>query len=191
MDSHEERSIILLDTNPTNVKLAKKQGLKALLCDGMEAEELYEEEQSLFGTGFVLALTDNSELNQLLMQRWAEQLSRDIVYGWIPSDYAPSITNIIGQPIFGNLDPPAVLSSELIKRNFTIETISVNDTTSFEITDTIPLVILRGKQAKPIDIKESLENQIKDGDSLIVYRKQHIQDASKDSNNHLQKELKI
>ena len=57
------------------------------------------------------------------MQRWAEQLSRDIVYGWIPADYAPSITNIIGQPIFGNLDPPAVLSSELIKRNFTIETI--------------------------------------------------------------------
>ena len=191
MDSHEERSIILLDTNPTNVKLAKKQGLKALLCDGMEAEELYEEEQSLFGTGFVLALTDNSELNQLLMQRWAEQLSRDIVYGWIPADYAPSITNIIGQPIFGNLDPPAVLSSELIKRNFTIDTISVKDNTSFEILDGISLVVLRGKQAKPIDSKESLENQIREGDSLIVYKKQNSQDPLKDRSDHLQKELKI
>ena len=76
------------------------------------------------------------------MQRWAEQLSRDIVYGWIPADYAPSITNIIGQPIFGNLDPPAVLSSELIKRNFTIETISVNDNTSFEIPDGFPYFYL-------------------------------------------------
>ena len=55
----------------------------------------------------------------------------------------------------------------------------------------IPLVILRGKQAKPIDLKESLENQIKDGDSLIVYQKQNFQDASKDSTDHLQKELKI
>ena len=157
----------------------------------MEAEELYEEEQSLFGTGFVLALTDNSELNQLLMQRWAEQLSREIVYGWIPADYAPSITNIIGQPIFGNLDPPAVLSSELIKRNFTIDTISVNETTSFEFPNAIPLVILRSKQAKPIDPKESLENQIKEGDSLIVYQKQNFQDASKNRTDHLQKQLKI
>ena len=157
----------------------------------MEAEELYEEEQFLFGTGFVLALTDNSELNQLLMQRWAEQLSRDIVYGWIPSDYTPSITNIIGQPIFGNLDPPAVLSSELIKRNFTIETISTNNSNFFGIPDTIPLMLLRGKHAKPIDLQESLENQIKEGDSLVVYQKQIVQDTLKDHSDNLQKELKI
>ena len=116
------------------------------------------------------------------MQRWAEQLNRDIVYGWIPADYAPSISNIIGQPIFGNLDPPAVLSSELIKRNFIIDTIDISDTTSLKSPDAIPLVVLRGKQAKPIDLKESLENQIKDGDSLIVYQKQYFQDDSKDSN---------
>ena len=99
--------------------------------------------------------------------------------------------NIIGQPIFGNLDPPAVLSSELIKRNFIIDTIDISDTTSLESPDAIPLVVLRGKQAKPIDLKVSLEDQIKDGDSLIVYQKQYFQDDSKDRSKHLQKELKI
>ncbi|MFL2835642.1 MAG: cation:proton antiporter [Coraliomargaritaceae bacterium] len=193
MNFNEERSVILLDTNPTNIKLAKKQGLKALLCDGMEAEELYEEEQLLFGTGYVLALTDNSELNQLLMQRWAEQLNREIVYGWIPSDYAPSITNVIGQPIFGNLEPPAVLSSELIKRNYTIETIKIriNETASLEYPDAIPLVVLKGKQAKPINLKQSLDNQIKESDYLIVYQKQNLETSHTNENDKLQKELKI
>ena len=193
MNFNEERSVILLDTNPTNIKLAKKQGLKALLCDGMEAEELYEEEQLLFGTGYVLALTDNSELNQLLMQRWAEQLNREIVYGWIPSDYAPSITNVIGQPIFGNLEPPAVLSSELIKRNYTIETIKIriSETASLEYPDAIPLVVLKGKQAKPIDLKQSLDNQIKEGDYLIIYQKQNLENSHTNYNDQLQKELKI
>ena len=193
MNFNEERSVILLDTNPTNIKLAKKQGLKALLCDGMEAEELYEEEQLLFGTGYVLALTDNSELNQLLMQRWAEQLNREIVYGWIPSDYAPSITNVIGQPIFGNLEPPAVLSSELIKRNYSIETIKIriNETASLEYPDAIPLVVLKGKQAKPINLKQSLDNQIKESDYLIVYQKQNLETSHTNENDKLQKELKI
>ena len=74
----DDRSVILLDTNPSHMKMAKKYGLNAILCDAMEAEELYEEEQTLFGAGYILALTDNSELNQLLMQRWSEQLDQDI-----------------------------------------------------------------------------------------------------------------
>lgn len=191
MNHNEERSVILLDTNPTNIKLAKKQGLNALLCDGMEAEELYEEEQMLFGTGFVLALTDNSELNQLLMQRWAEQLNRDIVYGWIPLESGSSSTNIIGQPIFRNLEPPAVLSSELIKHNYGIDTIKINDASTLEFSDAIPLIILRGKQAIPINNEEAFEAQIKSGDSLVLYQKQIRSDPNKNTKNSLQKELPI
>ncbi|MDG1701728.1 MAG: sodium:proton antiporter [Opitutae bacterium] len=191
MNHNEERSAILLDNNPTNIKLAKKQGLNALLCDGMEAEELYEEEQMLFGTGFVLALTDNSELNQLLMQRWAEQLNRDIVYGWIPLESGSSSTNIIGQPIFRNLEPPAVLSSELIKHNYGIDTIKINDASTLEFSDAIPLIILRGKQAIPINNEEALEAQIKSGDSLVLYQKQIRSDPNKNTKNSLQKELPI
>jgi NhaP-type Na+/H+ or K+/H+ antiporter len=191
MNHNEERSVILLDTNPTNIKLAKKQGLNALLCDGMEAEELYEEEQMLFGTGFVLALTDNSELNQLLMQRWAEQLNRDIVYGWIPLESGSSSTNIIGQPIFRNLEPPAVLSSELIKHNYGIDTIKINEASTLEFSDAIPLIILRGKQAIPINNEEAFEAQIKSGDSLVLYQKQIRSDPNKNTKNSLQKELPI
>jgi hypothetical protein len=191
MNHYEDRSVILLDTNPTNIKLAKKQGLNALLCDGMEAEELYEEKQELFGAGFVLALTDNSELNQLLMQRWAEQLNRDIVYGWVPLESGSSNTNIIGQPIFRKLEPPAVVSSELIKRNYAIDTTTIDEASSLKFVDAIPLVILRGKQAHPIDSKEPLEAQIKIGDSLLLYQKINRENTSANATDSLQKELPI
>lgn len=171
MQDQEEPSVILLDTNPTNIRLAKKLKLKALLCDGMEAEELYEEEQALFGAGFVLALTDNSELNQLLMQRWAEQLDRESVYGWIPSETSNPNPHIIGSAIFEQLEPPAVISSELIKGNYFIETLSISEDSPPQLTDAIPLFILKGKQVKAIDTHEALENQYKPGDFLIIYRK--------------------
>ena len=127
------------------------------------------------------------------MQRWAEKLDREIVYGWIPSDYTPSITNVIGQPIFGNLEPPAVLSSELIKRNYTIETIKIRigETVSSGYPDAIPLVVLKGKQAKPIDQKQPLENQIKEGDYLIVYQKQNLKSSHINNKDKPQKELEI
>ena len=50
----DDHSVILLDTNPSHVKMAKKYGLTALLYDAMEAEELYEEEQTLFGAWLYL-----------------------------------------------------------------------------------------------------------------------------------------
>lgn len=179
MQGEEEPSVILLDTNPTHIRLAKKQGLKALLCDGMEAEELYEEEQSLFGAGFVLALTDNSELNQLLMQRWAEQLNREGVYGWIPSETGNANPHIVGSATFEKLEPPAVISSELIKGNYHIETQRVSEDSPLQLSDATPLLILKGKGVKAIASQEALENQIKPGDTLIVYRKQQAETVSK------------
>ena len=163
--------VILLDTNPTNIRLAKKQNLNAILCDGMEAEELYQENQNLFGAGFVIALTDNSELNQLLMQRWAENLNQESVYGWIPNEQSTTNRYRIGQSIFENLDPPAVLSSELIKGNYRILNRLIDETTDYSFTNAVPLLILKDKQVQKINLSEPIEKQVEIGDYLILYQK--------------------
>ena len=168
VDGH---SVILLDTNPTNIRLSKKYNLNALLCDGMEAEELYEEQQLLFGAGFVLALTDNSELNQLLMQRWSEQLDQQSVYGWIPKDSPNSKSNIVGSAVFEMLDQPAVTSSELIKGNHQIEAILIDETVDLSHIASTPLLVVNSKQIKPIKGNEPLDSVLNLGDTLIVYSK--------------------
>ena len=175
----EGHSVILLDTNPTNIRLSKKYNLNALLCDGMEAEELYEEQQLLFGAGFVLALTDNSELNQLLMQRWSEQLNQQSVYGWIPKDSPNSKSNIVGSAVFEMLDQPAVTSSELIKGNHQIEAILIDETVDLSHIVSTPLLVVNAKQIKPIKGNEPLESVLNLGDTLIVYSKKANLDTVK------------
>ena len=168
------RTIVLLDTNPTNIRLSKRQNLNAIQCDGMDAEELYEEEQLLFGAGYMIALTDNSELNQLLMQRWAQNLSQESVYGWVPNENPNKNNYTIGETIFEKLDPPAAISSELIKGNYSIESIDVKENVILNIFDSIPLLIIRGKIIKKVIPDEPLENQVQIDDSIIIYKKSQM-----------------
>ena len=177
----DDRSVILLDTNPSHVKMAKKYGLTALLCDAMEAEELYEEEQTLFGAGYILALTDNSELNQLLMQRWAEQLDQASVFGWIPKDNPNTLNNIIGQATFASMEPPAVISSELIKGNYEIATLEIEESTDLSELNATPLLIISNKQMRPFGSLEEEEQSPKIGDTLILYQRKAIEVARKDN----------
>ena len=176
----EDHSVILLDTNPSHVKMAKKYGLNALLCDAMEAEELYEEEQILFGAGYILALTDNSELNQLLMQRWSEQLNQDSVFGWIPKDNPNNINNIIGQSTFPAMEPPAVISSELIKGNYEITALTIEASTDLSELTATPLLIISNKQIRPFDSFKEDEQSPKTGDTLILYQRKAIEVVKKD-----------
>ena len=76
----------------------------------MEAEELYEEEQMLFG-GPHSSSDRQIWLNQLLMQRWSEQLNQDSVFGWIPNDNPNNINNIIGQPTFATNPLPSSVAN--------------------------------------------------------------------------------
>jgi hypothetical protein len=52
-------------------------------------------------------------------------------------------------------------------------------------------MILRGKQAHPIDLKEAIENQIKPSDSLVLFQKQNYESSNIKANDSLQKELPI
>ncbi|MDP4609977.1 MAG: cation:proton antiporter [Opitutales bacterium] len=167
----DEQYVLLLDTNARNIALAQKEGLPAMHCDGMEAEKLYENEQALFGAGYVLALTDNIELNELLMQRWGEELANEKVFGWIPTDAPSSDDRLVGQSVFGDLSRPAVIGSELMQGESDFEVVVWEEGKSLPSGDWHPLFIRRGKQLRAIPQDSSLKEMVKDEDEVICLRR--------------------
>ena len=88
--------------------------------------ELYEDEEALYSAGYVLALTDNVELNQLLMQREGDVLDTEKVFGWVPSDSPTKEDQLTGKQ-FWRFIPPAVISSELLQAESSFETVKWED----------------------------------------------------------------
>lgn len=167
----DEQDVILLDTNARNVAFAQKEGHHAIRADGMEAEKLYEEEERLYGAGNVLALTDNAELNQLLMQRWAEQLDNERVFGWIPKDSSTSEDQLTGQSVFANLSRPAVISTELMQGESSLEFIQWDENKSLPTGDWHPLYLRRGKILKPVPHDAALKEMAKADDEILCLRR--------------------
>ena len=166
-----EQNVILLDTNTRNIALAQKEGILAMHHDGMEAEKLYENEQTLCGAGYVLALTDNVELNQILMQRWAEELDSEKVFGWIPLNNPTEEHQLTGQSVFGNLSRPAVIGSELLQGESSFETVVWEEGKSLASGDWHPLFLRRGKTLKAIPQDISLKEMVKPLDEVICLRR--------------------
>ncbi|MEC9227496.1 MAG: PTS sugar transporter subunit IIA, partial [Verrucomicrobiota bacterium] len=167
----KEQSVILLDTNARNVSLANRDGLMALKCDGMEAEKLYEEEPLLFGTGYVLALTDNVEFNQILMQRWADILDNEKVYGWIPQDSPHAEDQITGQSVFGDLTRPSVIGTELMQVESSLEVVTWKSGKTLPFGDWHPLFIRRGRSLKVIANDAALKDVVKEEEEVLCLRR--------------------
>lgn len=100
--SDQGHSVILLDTNPREVKLANRDGLTALNANAMTIDP--SKHIQFYGVGNVLAITENEDLNQLVCQRWGELLSRANLYRWAPAnrDVEDGITGKIaeGSPVW-------------------------------------------------------------------------------------------
>ncbi len=167
----EELSVLLLDTNARNVSLAKREGLSALNCDGMEAEKLYEEEPLLFGTGYVLALTDNIEFNQILMQRWADILDNEKVYGWIPQDSPHAEDQITGLSVFGDLTRPSVIGTELMQGESNFEVVTWKSGRTLPSGDWHPLFVRRGRYMKVVANDAALKDIAKEDQEVLCLRR--------------------
>lgn len=167
----DEQEVTLLDSNTRNVALAQRDGLKAVAGDGTEAEKLYEEEKRLYSTGCVLALTDNIELNQILMQRWAEQISSERVFGWIPNESPTTEDQLTGQSVFGDLSRPTLIGNELLRSESSFETVTWKEGKTLPSGDWHPLFIRRGKQLRAVPQDSALKELVKTDDEVICLRR--------------------
>ena len=94
--------VVLVDTNAREVLLAKRAGLEAMAEDAMQINpDDYEE---FYDCGNLLAFTSNSELNELLCQRWGELLDGS-VYRWEDSSFGtePHEDLLVGERVWHSL----------------------------------------------------------------------------------------
>jgi NhaP-type Na+/H+ or K+/H+ antiporter/mannitol/fructose-specific phosphotransferase system IIA component (Ntr-type) len=167
----KQDDVILLDSNARNAALARKEGLLALHRDGMNAEELYEEEQAIFGAGYVLALTDNVELNHILMQRWSENIDSKKVYGWIPEGSPHENDRITGKPVFGDLARPSLIGNELQNGESSFETIQWVDGMKLPSNDWHPVLVRRGRTLRTLTNDAAVLDIAREGDDVICLRR--------------------
>ncbi len=163
------QSVILIDTNARNIQLAREEGLLALHHNGMQAEELYDDEEALYGTGYVLALTDNVELNQLIMLRWSEVIDRDRIFGWIPRGHASKEEQVSGQAVFRDLPRPAIAGIQLSSGEHQLTSCGIPGSQSPVPDGACPLFLIRGKQIKAISDAAALESNNRQDDQILCY----------------------
>ncbi|NOG52730.1 MAG: PTS transporter subunit EIIA [Planctomycetes bacterium] len=124
--------VMLVDTNRRAVSDAQVEGLSAMYGDARDTTLL--ERTGIAGIGYLLALTDNEDLNARLGAVWSKVLGRDRVYRW-SSAVLDSENNTTGEgsardgetgrPVWSNLPKPQLLSAEMSRmeaRTVTVET---------------------------------------------------------------------
>lgn len=106
-------SVVLIDTNPREVKLARREGLIAINENAMQIDP--EHNPNLYGIGNFVAFTENEDLNRLLCQRWEDLLKKASIYRWVSEQADTSVVNarlLVGRVVWQNLQLRAALAQE-------------------------------------------------------------------------------
>lgn len=102
---------LVVDTNPKAIQSLLKDGVHAQVCNAMDTQSILDEEINI---GFVLCLTDNSELNALIAQKWVKIPGIHQVYRWDGSlDNQIENEHSKMQTVWSFLPKPSIVSSEL------------------------------------------------------------------------------
>jgi NhaP-type Na+/H+ or K+/H+ antiporter/mannitol/fructose-specific phosphotransferase system IIA component (Ntr-type) len=157
--------VLILDTNARMVAEAREEKLPALCEDALNID-LGEEREEFQSMGRLLALTDNSDLNELLCHRWSASMGREDVYRW----QSLKATNLgrsesHGQVIFPEMLRPSIVAAELVDGLATLTTVTYENPPQ-EI-DGLPLLVARGGAVLPI-LDSEKQNAFVAGDRLFI-----------------------
>ncbi len=160
--------VLILDTNARRVAEARAENLPALCEDALNVD-LGEERDEFQSMGRLLALTDNSDLNELLCHRWSTSMGREDVYRWQSlkvSTQARSESH--GHVVFPGMMRPSIVAAELLDGQATLSTVIYEDPPQ-EI-DGQPLLVARSGLVSPI-VETDEETTFLPGDQLFVLQR--------------------
>jgi len=132
-------SVILLDTNPREIKLAHRAGFTAFNANAMTIDP--GKHIQFYGIGNVLAITENEDLNQLVCQRWSKLLDRSNQYRWAPPtpDAEDGITDQIakGEQIWQRMHLKRLLTDRISQETLKLHTITIDADAALQMNSII------------------------------------------------------
>ncbi|HTJ78024.1 MAG TPA: cation:proton antiporter [Rariglobus sp.] len=166
LDANGGAPVTLIDRNPLETALAARDHLDVISGDALEPEPLIAR-HDLVSVGHLLALTDNSDLNELACHRWSEHMLRDHLYRWSTDGSARTHHATHGQPVWNELPRPGQISAELLSGASSLEELLVDIPAPLP-PQAIALLLARDGQVHPVIARRPT---LQKGDRLLLLRR--------------------
>jgi NhaP-type Na+/H+ or K+/H+ antiporter len=173
------RSVVLVDTNASNIRVAKEQGLDAITADIYS--DSISDDIEFNNIGFLLALTGNSQINDYALERFSDRFGENGAYRLVHSNEINNPNKNSNAGLFSATDD-YVNMMEVARYHGKIHEITIRSQDHFkgliEITktdnDIIPLFV---RNDNKIDIIPSmaLNLEIEEGSVLAYLGKQIVE----------------
>ena len=173
------RSVVLVDTNASNIRVAKEQGLDAITADIYS--DSISDDIEFNNIGFLLALTGNSQINDYALERFSDRFGENGAYRLVHSNEINNPNKNSDAGLFSATDD-YVNMMEVARYHGKIHEITIRSQDHFkgliEITktdnDIIPLFV---RNDNKIDIIPSmaLNLEIEEGSVLAYLGKQIVE----------------
>ncbi|NGZ89393.1 cation:proton antiporter [Psychroflexus maritimus] len=180
-----QREVVIIDNNASNVKLAKNMGIQAINAN-IYSDDL-SENLELSDMGFLMALTGNASVNQKAIENFSDQFGEKGTYRIISSEEMRDPNLNPEQSLFSHTDDYIKLVN-LARKHPEINELSIKDTEDFlhqlsELNTSINSVPLFIKtQENDIQILPADPAQLAiQGNEKIVYLGQKINQLSSEA----------
>ncbi len=168
------RHVVLIDSNQTNIANALNLGLDALTFDIYS--DTLKDNIELNDIGYLMALTGSADINKIAIEKFKDDFGENGSFRLITSEEKSDPTNNPKEGLFSHTDDFALLTNAA-KTYPLINEVKVNDHQHFKLLinqiikdkNMIPLFLKTKKGDLTIISSHSLENQKTEKDFTLVY----------------------
>ncbi len=168
------RHVVLIDSNQTNIANALNLGLDALTFDIYS--DTLKDNIELNDIGYLMALTGSADINKIAIEKFKDDFGENGSFRLITSEEKSDPTNNPKEGLFSHTDDFALLTNAA-KTYPLINEVKVNDHQHFKLLinqiikdkNMIPLFLKTKKGDLTIISSHSLENQKAEKDFTLVY----------------------
>ncbi|MEM8507334.1 MAG: cation:proton antiporter [Bacteroidota bacterium] len=171
------RHVVLIDNNQTNVEKSKRLGLEAFVAD-IYSDTLTDNIE-LNDVGYLMALTGNSDINKYVLQRFKGQFGENGAFRLIDSDEMGNPEGNVRDGLFSITDDFIQLT-ETARKYPAIREVNIKDKEHHQAlmeiaasdNDVIPIFLKKSNGAlEIIPSFNAVEPTVKEGDTLVYLGK--------------------
>lgn len=113
INDHADHAVIV-DVDKRMVADTEQEEIEAIAEDAKHVDQILEKLDGR--VGYVIALTDNAELNTLVCELWAQKVGSEKVYRWASGKSSPTVEQESrGHIVWRNFEKPSLLSKRIEK----------------------------------------------------------------------------